>query len=56
MKSEEFERALSDQHTPAVPNSDKRLALAVLALLDGDEGESARAGEGLQELWVQTRT
>ncbi|CAM9452412.1 unnamed protein product [Ectocarpus sp. 13 AM-2016] len=52
LKSEEFERALSLQHSAVAGDEKGRLALKLLALLsDGDNSESARAGEELQKMW-----
>lgn len=53
LKSQEFEQALSQQHTAVVGDEKGRLALAMLALLGGgeDEAEAARAGEQLRGIW-----
>lgn len=52
LKSEEFERALSLQHSATASDENGRLALKLLALLsDGDDTESAQAGEELQKMW-----
>lgn len=55
LKSEEFERALSQQHTAMAGDEKGSLALKLLALLSGgdDEVETAQAGKELQKMWTQ---
>lgn len=58
LKSEEFERALSRQHTPVAGDEKGRLALALLALVGGgeDDAEVARAGEKVHIIWAEAHT
>lgn len=55
LKSEEFERALSLQHTAMAGDDKGRLALKLLTLLSGgeDETEAVQAGEELQKMWTE---
>lgn len=55
LKSEEFEFALSQQHTAMAGDEDGSLALKLLALLSGgeDEVEVETAGKELQTVWSQ---
>lgn len=55
LKSEEFEHALSLQHTAMASDEKGRLALKLLALLAGgdDETEAVQAGEEVQKMWTE---
>lgn len=57
LKSEEFERALSPQHTAMAGDERGRLALKLLHLLSGgeDDAEVIQAGEELQNVWTEAR-
>ena len=58
LKSEEFESALSHQHTAMAGDEKGRLALELLALLAGgnDEAEAERAGEQLRSIWTEAHS
>lgn len=55
LKSEEFECALSKQHTAIAGDVKGSLALKLLGLLSGgeDEIEAVTAGQKLQKMWTQ---
>jgi len=55
LKSEEFERALSQQHTAMAGDKKGSLALKLLALLSGgeDEVEAVKAGKELKKMWTE---
>lgn len=58
LKSEEFERALSLQHTAIAGDEKGAVALKLLALLSSgeDETEAVQAGKELQKLWNQAHS
>lgn len=55
LKSEEFERALSLQHTAIIGDEKGGVALKLLALLSSgeDEDEAVQAGKELQKMWTE---
>lgn len=55
LKSEEFERALSLQHTAMASDEKGRLALKLLTFLSGggDETGAVHAGEEVLKMWTE---